>query len=231
MLTDNLLSKFSIISIVISICAIIRTNIYYSLFDIDISSFIDLSEFTSLFINEIFIFVLFLVIPFLYVVYAKIYSRIQQESRQNYNFGIRVCFILIAFVFGCKIIDLSSDFVLNYYEIVCCFVIIITGVLILFNTFDGHKSQKKIWVISSLFLFINSIINPWVDAQHLKANENKYMIEIIFSDGKKLVTDNNLLFLGRTKSFIFLYSKNEHKSMIYNNDNINLFSVKEVSLK
>ena len=213
-MNEKILQKLSLISIFILICGIVKLNIYYLLFEININEYIDLSEFTVLFIDDLLFYFLCFISPIIYLLFA--YGVNYTKNKTGFEFFHTKFGFLIVIVFSIYyLVKDFDDYSNNWISMKVNVIVVICSVIIIIKDFNINESKKTLYKIPFLLIFTFSIIDPIVDVEQLKNGKLNKEIEITFNDNLKVRTNYPLSFIGRTKSFIFLYDIRANSTLVY----------------
>lgn len=220
---EKLLQKISIISIIILLCGVLKFNIYYSQFNINVNEYIDITEFTVLFIDDFLFLLLCFFTPLIFILVSMSINYIIKKFQFEF-FYTKVGLIFIILNSLHEIYKLSDDYINELLIIKVNVLIIIFSFLIIYIDFDIKKIKKVFIIVPVVFFFLSSIIDPIIEAVALKKGIGTKKVEFMINGNNKIETNKRLIYLGRTKSFIFLYDKSNNLSFVYKNDE--LFSFK-----
>jgi len=211
--------------------AYIERFIYYFFFRINIYDFIDITEVFTPFINKIadiaIINILFWgIIYFIKRKNNKTDSLKDKEKRYSksdeytYLILIAAAFLQHTFyIFPSK--DASLIFIYILLFIGFLFIIIIDRSTNLLSQIKSKHIYMFYYIQITLYILFYSIIITIKDIDEKKNTEylkTKYVFQL--QDGITIQTDSNLILVGKTKQFFFIYNKSKESVTIYNRSSI-----------
>ena len=213
----ELLSKMLPIGgVFIILCSSIKLILFYIQVNIAITDFLTITEYATLFIDDI---LYYLTIFGLGILLNELNPKSNHTNDDNVDYGIfkqeRITIILISIVIiiGVSVLLYFSD---SFYEKLD---MVKVGTYLLITCFYGYLLFKKTRVnFSYRGLIIIAILfytgmDGVIDAQKVKENKNK-LNYIITLNNEKIITNDDLHYLGKSDRFIYLYFLTKKESLI-----------------
>ncbi|WP_136666917.1 hypothetical protein [Flavobacterium sp. H122] len=220
-LLNNLKNNLSIIYLLSVVFSIIIEAHYYKKFDINIFSYLDLTEYLIYFFKSFYQFIISAFITYFscYVVFHTIDSL--RFATKAYSISLTILNI-VGFAFSI----ILSIFILNKLDIPLYFWTgIITSLIVWFLYYTPKNySEKQLGlneynVPSIIFLFLVCItISSYY--YHEELLENKKKVSLVLSSNKTIVIGTNLKILGETNNYIFIRDLTNKKTKIIKRDKI-----------
>jgi hypothetical protein len=201
--------------------------IYYKLFNIDITKYIDLSEIVLLLYNDAIILCLFICIGMIYCLTIQMFFEIWSTMKTIISFlrkkkreykaskaGYIITALLLAFLYIINLIVTPPDKI-NFLSVFG----LLTGLLVFLLIISEVKNYTGaifglIFPIVTITFLIHSFVKK---AETIKA-EQKFKIHL--TDGQIMTTAKNLRLAGETKEYIFIYNKSDSTTSVINRDKI-----------
>ena len=211
---EKILKIIPIISILILISSLVKNYIYYDYFGITINEFINLSEFTLLFISEIKLYLIFIVSLLIFLPFIFIKRFLQKEyGEKNFSFSLTKTFtILFILSFPLRIaftvLDESDILIIieKCEESLIFFFICVLLVIKKDIKFIGNLYLS----ICAISLLIFSVTKAYKDIEKIKRNQASHIIEFNY-ENKTIKSGKDYLYLGKTHEYIFIYTlKNKY---------------------
>ncbi|MEJ8591486.1 hypothetical protein JSO54_09590 [Riemerella anatipestifer] len=221
---EKLLKFLPLLSIIILLSSILKNYIYFSNFSVNINEYIDLSEFPLLFINDVLFYFLFIISFIIYLpfIYARTYFRNKYGS-ENFsfkysnkftNFAIPAVIILTIYTcFDNSPLDIKLIKIMIYLTLIFAFIL-------LYLDKDIEFSKNYCLVFSIFFMFLFSVFNAFSDIYKIENGKAKQEVSFEIND-ELIKTDKlNNIFLGKSRSFIFIYNKKTKETEVYKFDEL-----------
>lgn len=216
------------LSILILLSSIIKNYIYYFNFGININEYIELSEFPLLFINDFSFYFAFIIsfLLFFPFVYIKIYVRDKLGSTIPFSFTKKFTkaalpSLIIVIIYNC-LKDAPLDIKLSSIE---NFIVIFFAILLLYLDKDLTFSKNYYFIVSSILMLFFSALNSVSDIY--KVENNKIKLYVSFEiDNEIISTNNEKIYLGKTKNYIYVYNKKLKETEVFNFEEVKNFKVK-----
>lgn len=223
-LLDNVLKYSTLASVFILFLSYLSQSMFYKQFNIDIISYISLSEFMVLFLKDSILIIIVVSSTFPFVKFIK---HIQSKNNNFFNLSkFKNWFIIILSLLSSTLIISiiiskisNTDFSHAIIPVAfLSFVILITsialGVILKENV--TQKMQLIIGVMFSVILISSFSV--------LKSYQIKNYPSNLFHEIKLLnstiKTDHNLIKIGQTENYFFLYNKSNKTTSIIKIDNL-----------
>ena len=227
---EQISKSIPFIATLILISSVIKNSFFYSNFGINISEFIDLSEFPLLFINDLPFYLIFLIslLSYLPFIYLRTYFRNKYGS-EHFTFSktkkfaelmipslILLIFITVFFKYPLEIkLTLIQSFVVSIISLILLYV-------------DGSIEFSKKYIfwscISCMLLF--SGMSAFSEISEIESGKIKKCVLFDFN-GINVETNNKIVFLGKTKNFVFIYDISKKETQIFDFNQIKNFSIKK----
>jgi hypothetical protein len=226
---DNITDIGKVLSFIISlliILSLLKSTLYYSAFGIIITDYLDFSEALLLFFRDI---SSFFIVTIYFGAYFFILPSIVPENYKSGPFNLWL-FILFFFIMTIYLLDLIFIYFFNASILITILISLFIVVSLLLLFYLAKQSRKY----SSLIINTNvqNIIIVFLLPSFLAALGAHSKLEKIITLHKtdkvslKLYNKSSLsvskdtLYLGRTKSKIFLYDVNQSSSIIINSSDV-----------
>jgi len=203
--------------------------IYYNVFNISINDYLSLTEYPTLFIDDILYYILIFgagVISYFISPYSEYnldYSKIKDYSIfKIVRRIILIITIILIIIFGFIIYEteiLSKK--LQFVEMGGFFV------LLLFYNYAAYTKIKfnyLVFIFSALLLYCP--LDGYIDAQKILENDIKRSYEITIGS-KKIKTNDNFKYIGKSEKYVFFYDLKKEKSTILPLENLKKIEVKK----
>jgi len=216
-----------------------KQYIYYQFFNINISDYLELSEILVSFLDDTFIYALFIVyiftvyffmskgyIRFINLISRKILTIIQKVLKkelkpvQILDKHVWIFFLIIAIGYGAIFV---RNAIHHHVWIVFAIVrpIVIVSIIILFLIFHYSKLMDKLnniivreLILFAIILFLFNIERAVLAVNQVKYKHEFYISEAAFSD-QNIKSDETNYFIGKTTNYIFLFDKNAKQTTAY----------------
>lgn len=226
---DDVVKYSPLGSVLIIFLSFIRQFFYYGQFSIDITNYISLTEFIVLFLKDSILIIGILTITFSFVLLMKNF-KIIIEKYIGLNKVKRWLFFIIILVITISlnyfaIITLKSKSInhdANFFLvslIISFSILILTSFIITIILEDKITKNKQL--ISGFFFAIILTLIIAINTSYQIKNEVVKNIYEIKQDSKTIITDDNLVKIGQTENYFFLYYKSEEMSLIIKTEDIN----------
>lgn len=219
-----------IVSVIILLSSIIKNSLYYSNFGINISEYIELSEFPLLFINDLPFYLVFLfsLLFYLPLIYLRIYVR-NKFGAEFFTFSktkkftelvipasILVIILVLFFKFSIetKIVTIQTN------------IITVLSLTLLYIDRSIEFSKKYILWSSLTIMILFSGMNAFSEIDIIEKGKNKKCVSFIINN-KKFETNNKFSYLGKTKNYIFIYDLLKKRTLVFDFNKIENFIVKK----
>lgn len=214
-----------LLSLWILFSSIIKNQLYYDNFGININEFINLSEFPILFISDFtsYFFYLLYFITFLGVVYVKAYYR-KLYGHYSLPFStvkkvglLAIIFIPLIILF--QLFFFNMNLYLKLQLIQTEIILFLVGILLYLD--KDIKFSKKYYIVScSILLLILSSFKANIDILKIEEGKTSYKIQFI-SNTLHYQSTSDYLFIGKTHDYIFMYDKKNRLTEVFKTAEIN----------
>lgn len=216
--------------------AYLKQYLYYWYYNIDISNYIGIDEVFTPFLDElalngVFLIVCLLLLKWIHFIVEK--DKTDEEILvlriSKPNGYISSIILWIALIVLLIIMVWDSFFILKDIRIGLMFLSIYTLMIIYFfiiictNILEhNYKKYPAIVTYSFVltFILLGNLLFTVINIGDNEKSFTRYNCRYIFNNSKEIVTSNNLIYLGRTKSKLFIYQKKVKKVSIYNTSEI-----------
>lgn len=233
-MTENIekISKFiPLISILILLSSVIRNYIFYQSFGISINEYINLTEFTLLFINDLSFYILTIPFFFMYLPFIYIRKFVREKyGAEHFNFERTKKlseFVMLTSIFSSImifILDFSLQVQLNLLQ---TFITIFFSSLLLWFDKDVEFSKKYSLIVASFMLILFPILKAINDVDKIE-NKNFYNEVSFIYNNKEIHSNKEQIFLGKTNEYLFLYNSKTKYTEVFRNSDINNFKIKKL---
>jgi hypothetical protein len=233
------------------VCGYLKLNFFYSHFNIQILNYLELSEIITLFLNIAIkntILILLCVLFIFIFESSKVSEKINQshEDIQNTdNFLLRFKkilksrFTLIIILIFFSLLALIC-YSLNFYDLFsyllisnCCIIGLLIVAWFLFEfdrkyklCYDVYFDRTYFNLVTVFSLFVCfSIESAFFEIKDVESG-NKAIVSFKYSD--KIITSNNqTLYIGETKEYLFLYDKKMKTTSVFPKGEISDFTIRK----
>jgi len=223
----------------IVLISFMKQYIYYQFFNINISDYLELSEILVSFLDDTFIYGLFIIyviavyffmskgyVRFMNLISRKILtfihwlSKKERKSVQILDKHVWIFFLVIAVGYG---IIFFRNAIHHHDWIVFAFVrpILIISIIVLFLIFHYSKLADKLnniiikeLILFAIILFLFNIERAVLAVNQVKYKNEVYISEISYRD-LNIKSDETNYFIGKTTNYIFLFNKNDNQTTAY----------------
>lgn len=210
--------------------------LFYDQFDINITEFIGISEYISIFMDDAIKYLLPLVLLYLFLLFLKEYSiksikkrfdKMSEEKKEKaitnnemdlktrkygYTLLILSFIFLVAYKFYLKGFT-NTTFLENRWLI----TLIIT--FIYFYLFN-HSVKRDILIVIILSAIGSLLFGAFVESNNIRIGKEEFSYSANFTDHKSIKTDNKLKFIGKTNDFIYFFNLEKEESHVISTRNL-----------
>lgn len=226
---EQISKAIPIISIILLLSSIIKNSLYYSNFGINISEFIDLSEFPLLFINDLPFYLVFLfsLLFYLPLIYLRIYVR-NKFGAESFTFSRTKKFaelVIPASILTIFLILFFKFSIETKITVIQTNIIIVISLTLLYIDRSIEFSKKYLFWSSLVIMILFSGMNAFSEIDIIESGKSKKCVTFI-SNNKTIKTNNIIIFLGKTKNYIFIYDLLKKQTLVFDFNKIENFIVK-----
>ena len=223
---DNLIKYLPLVSAFIIFLSAVRQFIFYAHFNIDVISYISISEFFLLFLKDSFLIIVafMLTIPTIYIIgnKDKIYELLLKIKRWQAYLILSIIIILSFWLIFWKLNQDFSETARMKSEAISYFLVfgLIGFILIIYSTLKSEKfnTPKKIF-FSGVAMSAFTIILSFFLANNFENSKEQNLVELHFNN-RIIKTNNKLIFIGQSENYFFLYNKENETSRIIKKVNL-----------
>lgn len=216
-LRDNLSLIVPIGSSLIIFASAIKNVLFYSVYNIAIIRYVTLSDFLLLIIiDAVFLITSFVLMGIFYLAFEdkNISKKPNYDSQKIPTIPI-IIWSLILFFGLTSIIFFGKTFSYGFIAI-CLTVLFFTNLFFFLYLKDKIAKQNKeifsiLGTLLSIVLIMSALAFRDVFQLSNKASSHTYTIIL---ESETITTDNNLLYIGKTSEYLFLYDKKQDMSRI-----------------
>ncbi len=243
----SLIEMLPILSLCLIFVGFLKLKIYYSLFDINILEYLDLTEIVLLFLNDISFIVLFVIVILFYSL--GMIKFLGERNNEHLNFstdsnpewienGIRNYFqnrkrwrkiTITVFLISSILFYFFSNLLLLC--LTACYVFQSLFVIIenLMSQDEEEFGAPKFAVTSSaiITILLFTIGLAYCDRDAILFDNDKH-ITIVTNEGKFFESNNDYKYLGKTSKYTYLYCNSERKAEILKNEDVKKIEVKKI---
>lgn len=217
-------------SLTIVVCSILKSSIYYSFFGVSINEYMEITEYTIQFIDDLLVYSIFclLILIFYPITYLRnlAKSKYPKEIYNNFKLSNSLSLIIIVFSIISIAYNLIPPIKISNLEIIKINVILLVSFSITLITFKLNLN-KNVYIFSIIiFLVLYSIIDSLIDRKRLLEKGNNVTYSFTYKN-KNIISDKNNLIIGRLKNYTFLYNKISKQTFIYENSKIEDFKIQK----
>lgn len=227
---DKISKIIPLVSILILLSSIIKNQIYYDFFGININEYTNLSEFTTLFISDlkfylIYISSLLIYLPFIYI---RSYFR-TKYGKQYFSFSLtkKVSkYLIIALIISIVLTIFIKSDLSSKLEWIQIYIIMLFSIVLLYIDKDVNYSQKYCFISCSILLILFSLSKSYIDIERINKGKASHQIQFT-NNNLKYNSNSEHLYLGKTKEYIFLYNKKSKTTQIFKTSDINSLMIRK----
>ena len=213
----ELLSKIVPIGgVFIILCSSIKHVLFYDQFNINITEFLTIGEYATLFVDDILGYLIIFGGGILHDQFVSKTDLIDDDNLiyvllKKERIGIIVISILAIIGISVSLFFIESFSVkLGLIKFGVFFLAVLIYLYFFFKKARLYLSYSGLMVLAILF---NSSMDGLINAQEIKENKNKLNYTITFNN-QTITTNDDLHFLGKSDRFIYLYFLTKKESMI-----------------
>lgn len=234
---------FPLLAVLLVVLGIIRASFYYSGFGVNIMPYIDLSEATLLFANDLISIVLVLFSPFLFLLFLIVSTK---EKNQWYHHFVDVIQSkhLAAFIVGFVVLISSLicyQLVQNYsytsivYPIgqVAAMAVFSLGISLTYlyrtkaelmqsnadKSVASNTAPKFFVTLILIFSFYYTLMSVGFEQGNIFEGHSR-QVTCQLKDGQTVRTDSVLSFVGQTRGYLFFYHRTDSVAVVYPSQDI-----------
>lgn len=215
-------------SIAIILCSSLKLIIYYKIFNIDIVEYLDIQEYLTLFIDDLFAYVLLFGLGIILYIFSQKSNvpKVELDKETDFNYlGIKLMtgLVLTAFftiyiigaVYSGKL-ELITMHVLN----ISMTIFVLIAMFIRITT----KFKTPYWAFMGSLIFFYLIFGSSISGLRVLKNQDKLDYSVVMDD-VKVNTNDSLHYIGRSKNYLFLYNTHSQTSTIYKLDDVSQIQI------
>ena len=219
---DKLLKYLPLVSVLIVAISYLKQSVYYYQFNIDIINYISLSEFFSLFLKDSLFIISMILVTLLSIFYLRNLSKVRKIlTKVNLYLKILISLIIWGLVIFLSIFlfnDIKND--IKGIDFNLSILIVIVPAFLYLITFFSllimlKKNISRTYKIGTgiVFIVLITITIALFQAQQVKENlyQNRYEINI---SEKTIETNENLVRIGQTEKYFFLFNRKNQSSKV-----------------
>ncbi|TMI69182.1 MAG: hypothetical protein E6H09_20705 [Bacteroidetes bacterium] len=229
---EQALKIFSLSYVLLTLIGLLYNFFYYQTFGISITQYIDLGEVLTLFtplLTDFFSIMFLFWVPLAFIMRAT-YANYGEEKNKDL---IRMCFIFFILFL---LLSIVTYIVSNWHPVYLRTAVIslVVGVItfgpilldVLFDFLEKtfYMQFPNFFREILLLLIILIGITCWTvfsQTERLKRKRIDKVYELVFKNNEpNLKTDSTIIFLGRTRSYIFIYDFKNNSSRVLNSEDI-----------
>lgn len=202
----------------------LKLDIFYKHWGVNIIEYLDLSEVILLFLNDIALFLFFIVALLLHTFLGSFATK-NENIDNTFQKVLDTKLGISVFLGFTLLISVISYYMFFYdYNLRYLYVFIFVGLQFLIKLIDTVFKKRKFITdkslhISFLIIFVFfTYFKSQYDIYNKEKDLNKYVVN--FENGDKIIVDSSALLLGKTKRYVFLWDKKTRTSRILNRDKI-----------
>ncbi|WP_276345631.1 hypothetical protein [Daejeonella sp. JGW-45] len=222
---------------ILTFLSLVKVVLYYSLFNIEIGSFISLEELVTPFVKDILVYALILILPFviLGMFVAPFVGKVNVENfkkQKNSTFFQRLSedfkkdrwFIFFQIVFLVLAFALPNGSNLGlqvlFISPVASFIFWLRREILILHDFEFTLRNVTFYNLSSIFiiLVIFLVYDTYSEATLLKKGNGK-QVQILLTN-EAVNCGGEIQYVGRMKNYTFIYNINSKQSTVLDNSEI-----------
>lgn len=236
---------FPLIFVLLSALSYIHLEFYYLFFDINILSYLDLSEIVLLFFNKSILITIFIIIIIVvsyildYRINKETTSKIEEAKLKvkrgfryktlNNLWLIMIVTLLIYIVFVLITKDyIGLIFPIGYIILMLIFYVFVRHIAIIFISKHTIIFSFSFWVgIFTVSLFNLLTLTKSIETGYNVRYKNKVIKNISFTyNQKQIETSQALKYIGETRSSLFLFDNTRLETIIFKMENIDNMKIR-----
>lgn len=231
---ENILKLVPLFTFLLIVASSIKLAIYYSVFNINIVDYLNVSEYIPLFIDDMHSLLYAGSMMLLGAILVKgVGLKSHKTKYYEENKSLRVSYIIFI-----TVLAISTPLILyfmhdNWYERLYplngIFISIMIVILVVFATYKRIAPIYRIsWLIGILSIPI--VISAYTDAYRVLDKKETLNYEVSIKN-RMFSSENNYQFIGKSSKYIFLYNNLENASVIYPIEEVRKIKIKKVDDK
>ena len=219
-----------LIGVFLIFLGILKLDIFYSHFDINIVDYLELSEILTSFLDDINLFLLSIILMLCYAIFGatvtiRIMTRVVNKSRkkevdentivrsgsikQRSKTGIIIAIIITAI--GCYFLFCYQKVWILFIVTLFAFQLILLLTISINNMF-GKLSENATYIISLIFLFlIFTCIKARFDILKIESSKGE---AVIVTDYEKIIMTKDEVLIGKTNRYLFIHNLSSKSNTI-----------------
>lgn len=218
---ENLGKLIPVGGLILILLSSVKLSLYYKQFNIDITKYLNISEYPTLFINDILVnsAIFALLLFYFYSPFMNEKFEVNNYSRFKLYRILAASFVILAVIIIILLFlneEKTSQFLIKFRLILLPLVIAL-HLLISFSNTQFKFSLKSMLIILILLIVV---IDAYQDSFAIKENEDYLKYTIKLEEDNEIITDSNLQYLGKSSEFTFFYYIESKRSLIIPNSRI-----------
>ncbi|MBQ4818888.1 hypothetical protein [Aquimarina sp. MMG016] len=208
---ENIKKLFPFITLWILLLSACKELIYYNGFGIMILHYMELSELTYLFLDDIMIWAFFLILLISFSLTNNIDKKL---SIQNHPFNRFYTYVFIFTVLSIFVVtDILEDYVENMNLYFIAITILISSFLIYLLPRFKNSYIGKFGVLVPMSFVLVYFVAKFKQASLMDGSSDSK--SIITFESNDVYSNSNSFYIGQTKGYLFFYDKEKEESTIY----------------
>lgn len=222
---ENLSKLVPLGGVILILLSIVKTTLFFDVFNIQIAEFVTISEFLIFFLQDILLYTAIFLIWFFVYLFFESADKFELPVWGTKNIKAeKVLYILgILLTIGAFIYNIKfKEFTHQKFEIFRDYLMILlmlsSGFIRIFN------SRIPFSLYMGIILIVYTIFDSKIKGYKLIEEESHIVQTFDFKD-EKIITDKDFIYIGKSNSYIFFYDKCA-KGAIIKPANLNEVSIK-----
>lgn len=229
---DKFKSLIPFFTLLIIFSSAIKLITYYKRFNINIIDYLELSEFTFSFVDDIYAYAITFTYSFIIWYFQDFINpsrsqlkKLEKQKKQQKFYKNLFFSYLMAF----SIANFFSIYFINWivYFVALMIIMIIYGIFV-YKSLKIDIYTKYILLVPTLFIYI--YFQAKLEQSKIIEGKSSVIYSISIND-KEIESNKNYVFIGKTREFTFFYDIKKNETTIYNNKDIRLRKVRKDSLE
>ncbi len=228
---DNSIKYISLGSFIMIFLSSLKLTLYYSFFDINIGEYIQLNEYIVQFIYDLYYYLFLIGLNAIVIFYKEMdYKKVEGivDSKNDIRLkevnktALFITFSVLLLGAALSIFYPSLEFSKRFGLL---FSIFILGLCSSYFLFSDTKYNIKFSYIITIVFFSLMMFTSITEPLQIKENKPKAEVNLSYNNGKELMSNTNLKYIGKTEKYVFFYDLETLKTIIYSLEGVSKIEI------
>lgn len=197
-------------------CSSIKLVTYYAFFGINITDFISIAEYATLFVDDILVYLAMFGFGLLLNISTKNNNKTSEATKLG-SFGKVMIGLIILTVIAISILAYNENLMHEKLSIIKVGTYI--SLIWYYLMQQSRNSGFSFLILTLIAVVIYTLFDGFIDANKILEKESKFDYVLLF-ENKQINTAETLFYLGKSSDFIYLYDKVNKKAKIISTDKL-----------